>query len=82
MESDTQGEKMNLLDFENEFVLDLEFIGDNETDAHSISIKREAFDAYGKDIQITERYQVTTETLEEIERGLMAMMIRIKQHLS
>lgn len=73
---------MNLLDFENEFVLDLEFIGDNETDAHSISIKREAFDAYGKDIQITERYQVTTETLEEIERGLMAMMVRIKQHLS
>lgn len=73
---------MNVLDFENEFVLGLEFIGDNEVDAHSLSIKREAFDAYGKDIQITERYTVTTETLEQIATGLEAMRIRIKQHLT
>jgi hypothetical protein len=73
---------VNLLDFENEFVLGLEFIGDNEVDAHSLSIKREAFDAYGKDIQITERYTVTTETLEQIALGLEAMRIRIRQHLT
>lgn len=73
---------MNLLDFENEFVLGIEFIGDNETDEHSLSIKREAFDANGNDVQITERYILTTDALEEIERGLRAMQIRLKQHLS
>lgn len=73
---------MNLLDFENEFILDLEFIGDNEVDAHSLSIKREAFDAYGKDIQICERYLVSTNTLEDVERGLEAMLAKFKKYLS
>lgn len=72
---------MNLLDFENEFVLDLEFTGDNECDAHCLSIKRESFDAYGKDIQITERYTVTTSTLEEVARGLEAALRKIEKHL-
>ena len=72
---------MNLLDFENEFILDLEFIGDNEVDAHSLSIKREAFDAYGKDVQITERYTVTTNMLEEIARGLEAALRKVEKHL-
>lgn len=73
---------MNLLDFESEFILDLEFTGDNECDAHCLMIKREAIDANGKEIFITEEYQLTTETLEQIAIGLEAMRIRIKQHLS
>lgn len=72
---------MNILDFENEFVLCIEFIGDNEIDAHSLSIKREAFDAYGKDVQITERYTVTTNMLEEIAQGLEAALQKIEKHL-
>lgn len=72
---------MNLLDFENEFIIGIEFIGDNEVDAHNLSIKREAFDAYGKDVQITERYTVTTRMLEEIARGLEAALRNIEKHL-
>lgn len=72
---------MNLLDFENEFVLDLEFIGDNETDAHRISIKREAFDAYGHDIAITEHFTVSTPTLQSIALGLEAALRKIEKHL-
>lgn len=72
---------MNLLDFENEFVLGLEFIGDNEVDAHSLSIKRESFDAYGKDVKITEHYTVTTNMLEEIARGLEEALHKIEKHL-
>ncbi len=72
---------MNLLDFENEFVLGIEFIGDNEVDAHSLTIKREAFDAYGKDVQISERYTVTTNMLEEIVRGLEAALRKLEKHL-
>lgn len=73
---------MNLLDFENEFILDLEFTGDNECDAHYLKVNREAYDANGKEIFITEEYQLTTQTLEQIAIGLEAMRIRIKQHLS
>lgn len=72
---------MNLLDFENEFIMEVEFIGDNEVDAHSLSIKREAFDAYGKDVQITERYTLSTNNLEEIARGLEAALLKIEKHL-
>lgn len=72
---------MNILDFENEFVIGLEFIGDNEVDAHSLSIKREAFDAYGKDVQITERYTVTTNMLDDIATGLKAALRKIEKHL-
>lgn len=73
---------MNVLDFENEFVINLEFTGDSECDAHCLSIKRESFDCNGKEIFITEEYQLTTETLEQIALGLEAMRIRIKQHLT
>ena len=73
---------MNILDFENEFILDLEFTGDNECDAHCLKVNREAYDANGKEIFITEEYQLTTQTLEQIAIGLEAMRIRIKQHLS
>lgn len=72
---------MNLLDFENEFIMDIEFTGDYETDEHSLSIKREAFDAYGHYVQITERYTVTTHMIEEIARGLEAALRKIEKHL-
>lgn len=73
---------MNILDFEFDFNMHVEYSGDNEIDKHTLEISRITCDANGNELCVFEKYDITTDALISIESGLESALRQIKKHLN
>lgn len=73
---------MNLLDFEFDFNMHVEYSGDNEIDRNTLEISRITYDANGNELCVFEKYDITTDALISIESGLESALRQIKKHLN
>lgn len=73
---------MNILDFEFDFNMHVEYSGDNEIDRHTIEISRITCDANGNEIRVFEQYDITSDAIIAIESGLESALRQIKKHLN
>ena len=72
---------MNILDLQFEFQMQIENIGDNETDLNLVTIQHFPFDAYGGDIPVQETYRMKEDALRQMAIGLEAMAKKIRDYL-
>jgi hypothetical protein len=73
---------MNILDLQGEFNVNLEFIGDNETDLNLLTIQYMGIENSGLDIATQETYRMSREAVAEIHLGLRAMTAKFEKYLA
>lgn len=72
---------MNILDFQDTFKVEFEFIGDNECDRNLMTITRKPYDANGHEVCTEESYCLRSDALADIKMGLEIFLQKLNDYI-
>lgn len=72
---------MSIIDLVNDFQLQIEHTGDNETDSNTMIVRRDAVDANGHDINVMELYELKRYAVKDLLDNLEYAVNKLKKYI-